>query len=384
MTARRKVLISWVYHAAFGHVVEAIEAAASVVQANPDVDVSLVLAKAPGTSLLQYVPWVRDCWIIDTSSELEPQIKAVPTEWDHVVYPVSLFYEPEKWYGGTLLACNRLLMQHLQGRHGEQFERAGIRHGVALEMPAFPHVRLQLPEAARAWAQQQREGSGPVFALLLSSSIGATHAPRTGTWHRIIRRLASEHPGAQFWLVGTSHRGRFGLTSERGRRRQVEGMQKLGQVRVLLDVGLERQLALMEAANVFISPHTGFAFLASCVGTPWLCLSGGAWPDAPLGNTPFWFSMPKCEKFPCWGREKLECRIRRRLRQPVACFDGLLRRRLEEISEAAAVLVSGRSSFEDCMLTWQRRSNELGVDTSRLVRLHEFMRQAGKNVGGQL
>lgn len=381
MAARKKVLICWVYHPAFGHVVEAIEAAASVVQANPDAEVSLVLAQAPGTHLLQYAPWIKDCWTIDLTSDLDRQVKAVPADWDHVVFPVSLYYEPEKWYRGSLLSCNQLLMQHLHGRLGEQFERAAVRCGAALEMPAFPNVRLQLPEDARAWAQGHRSGSGPVFALLLSSSIGATHAPRIGMWHRIIRRLSCEHPGAEFWVVGMSHRGRFGLTSERGRRRQIEGLQKLGQVRLLLDVGLERQLSLMEAADVFVSPHTGFAFLASCVGTPWLCLSGGAWPDAPLGNTPFWFSMPKCEKFPCWGREKLQCRIRRRLKQPVACFDGLLSERLEEITCAAAELVAGTCSFRDSMLTWQRRSRELGVDTSRLVRLHEFLQQTAESVG---
>jgi hypothetical protein len=378
--AHRKVLICWVYHPAFGHVVEAIEAAASVIQANPDAEVSLVLAKAPGTNLLQYAPWVKNCWIIDPGSDPEAQIKAVPREWDHVIYPVSLFYEPEKWYSGALLTCNRLLMQHLRGTRGEQFERAGVRHGVPLEMPAFPQVRLKLPDETRAWAEQHRNGSGPVFALLLSSSIGATHAPRIGMWHRIIRRLASDHLNAQFWVVGTSHRGRFGLVSERGRRRQIERLQDLGAVRLLLDVGLERQLALMEVAHVFVSPHTGFAFLASCVGTPWLCLSGGAWPDAPLGNTPFWFSMPKCDKFPCWGREKLECRIRRRLQQPVACFDGLLSQRLEEISHAASQLVSGTVSFEQSMLNWQQRSTQLGIDSSRLYRLHEFLRQTGRTL----
>jgi hypothetical protein len=34
------------------------------------------------------------------------------------------------------------------------------------------------------------------------------------------------------------------------------------------------QLALIEQCDVFCSPHTGFAFLAQFVGTPWLTIAG--------------------------------------------------------------------------------------------------------------
>ena len=373
---RKRVLISWVYHTAYGHVVEALEASASVMQGNPGVDVSLLLTKSPGVQLVQYAPWVSKTWIIDPKANSEEQIRGIPEEWDHVVYSASLSHEPEKWYSGELLNCNRLLQSHLKGRDGVQFERARTSSGNALSMPAFPDVKLQLPEESRIWAKQHRRGSGPVFALLLSGSLGATHAPRIGQWHKIIQRLSAEHDGAEFWVVGTSHRGRFGFCSEQTRQKMVAGLQGAGRVRLLLDVGLEKQLALMEEADVFVSTHTGFAFLASCLGTPWLCLSGGAWPDVPIGHTPFWFSMPACSLFPCWGREKLECSLRRRLRQPIACLDGMLASRLDDIAEGATRLLSGTLSFEACFEVWQRRLQELGLDQSRVLRLHDFLKSA--------
>lgn len=40
------------------------------------------------------------------------------------------------------------------------------------------------------------------------------------------------------------------------------------------NVGLLNQMALIAPADLFIAQHTGFAFLAPGLGTPWLAISG--------------------------------------------------------------------------------------------------------------
>ncbi len=67
------------------------------------------------------------------------------------------------------------------------------------------------------------------------------------------------------------------------------------------DIGLDRQLALLEACDFLISPHSGFSFLAPCVGTPWLAISGGDWCEYLFQDVPFWCDIPSDPGFPHYG-----------------------------------------------------------------------------------
>lgn len=64
------------------------------------------------------------------------------------------------------------------------------------------------------------------------------------------------------------------------------------------DIGLWNQLALIKKCDVFLSPHTGFAFLAPCVGTPWLAISGGDWSEYLFNRIPFYSILPDVKDYP--------------------------------------------------------------------------------------
>jgi hypothetical protein len=66
------------------------------------------------------------------------------------------------------------------------------------------------------------------------------------------------------------------------------------------DVALPEQLAMVEACDVFLSPHTGFGLAALAVGTPWLALSGGRWFEYFFNHVPFRSVIPDT------GREQRE------------------------------------------------------------------------------
>ena len=67
------------------------------------------------------------------------------------------------------------------------------------------------------------------------------------------------------------------------------------------DIGLWPQVALLERCDVVLAPHTGFAFLALCVGTPWLALSGGNWPEYFFNDVPFYSLLPDDPGYPHEG-----------------------------------------------------------------------------------
>lgn len=58
------------------------------------------------------------------------------------------------------------------------------------------------------------------------------------------------------------------------------------------DLGLGEQLALVEACNVILSTHTGFGLAALAVGTPWVTISGGRWPEYFFNGVPFHSVLP--------------------------------------------------------------------------------------------
>jgi ADP-heptose:LPS heptosyltransferase len=105
------------------------------------------------------------------------------------------------------------------------------------------------------------------------------------------------------------------------------------------DVGIGNQLALLELSDLFISPHTGFAFLAPCVGTPWLAISGARWPDPTYARTPFYAVLPTCPEYPCFVSMLPECLKRMEKSIPVLCMDSDLDRHIPEVVEGARLLM---------------------------------------------
>ena len=63
------------------------------------------------------------------------------------------------------------------------------------------------------------------------------------------------------------------------------------------DLPLAEQLALVEACDVFLAPHTGFGMAALAVGTPWLALSGGRWFEYFFNHVPFRSILPDPERY---------------------------------------------------------------------------------------
>jgi len=64
------------------------------------------------------------------------------------------------------------------------------------------------------------------------------------------------------------------------------------------DEDLAYQVAIVDRCDLFLSPHTGFAFTALAVGTPWLTISGGRWFGYLFNHVPFRSVIPD----PCFSQ----------------------------------------------------------------------------------
>jgi len=229
--------------------------------------------------------------------------------------------------------------------------------GVAgAEPPAYrPHQRvvLNLPEAPRARARRRLAGQGPRIAVMAGGSDARALYPSVASWEKILHALAVQHPDAVFCLVGklgTSD----GRTSTRFARAEVDRLFGAVQCGVdAFDLPLFDQLALVEACEVFIAPHTGFGMAALAVGTPWLALSGNRWPEFFYNNVPFYSVLPDPDRFPCYhqlepGPPLVADRDGEGPRSPSMCADRI-DDDLDELLRAAGLLIERQLSYDQAM-----------------------------------
>jgi hypothetical protein len=111
------------------------------------------------------------------------------------------------------------------------------------------------------------------------------------------------------------------------------------------DIGLWNQVALLEVCDLVVSPHSGFSFLAMCVGTPWLTISGGNWPEYFFNGVPFYSVLPDNPDYPYVGAYEYD-------------YDGptipdmeheRLVARFPDLLDGAAFLLDPATTYEDAI-----------------------------------
>ena len=194
--------------------------------------------------------------------------------------------------------------------------------------------------------------------------------PSAGSWELILGELGGIYPGALFCLVGKL--ARDGRTSSAMGRDEIDRLAAVCPSALdCFDRPLADQLAVVEACDLFLSPHTGFGTAALAVGTPWLTLSGGPWPEYVFNGVPFHSLLPDTRRYPCYtGLEAL----------PVLASDedgegprtpSMSRTRiiedLPELLEAAEELIEGRLSYDHALREhFPRLLAACGGDRSRI------------------
>jgi hypothetical protein len=285
------------------------------------------------------------------AGDADAALADVPREWDYVVddqrsrQPAQLEFEGMRRY--------------YQAAH--RHFRARVHHGTAgAEPPAYrPHgqLRLDLPT--------KRERPGTVaIAVLPAGSSEPSRYPSAASWRLILDALRDAFPAAVFCFVGKLERDARTSTSWTR-----EDFESLGDGVWAVDEPLLDQLALVEACDLFLSPHTGFGCAAVSVGTPWLTVSGGPWHEWLFNGVPFHSVIPDTRRYPAFtqmdeppphvdddGEPRTPSMTRVRIEED-----------LPELVEAARALVEKQVSNEDALRShFERLLEAYGGDRSRV------------------
>lgn len=366
------LLVNFWYAHPVGHAIEGLRYCLGYHCADPSLSISLLLNGATPTELAELCPFIERTYPVcfngfhDGVTDPMPALREVPRVWDYVVDD-HRGREPEQLanYAGLrrFYAASGL---HLRARRG---------HGTAgAEPPAYePHqqLRLALPEEARRRARGEL-GSVPVrIALMPAASTDAGYAyPSASSWELILRELEAAFPGLLVCLVGKLRRDERTSTSI-GRAELERIAAAVPHAVDCFDRPIVDQLAFVEACDLFLSPHTGFGMAALAVGTPWLTLSGGRWPEFFFNGVPFYSLLPDPRRNawytfhdppPMLSQDedgegpRTPSMTRARVRED-----------LPELLEAARLLVEGRLPYEEALeLHFARLVERSGGDRSSI------------------
>lgn len=334
--AEHRLLVDWCTFPPVGHAVEGLRMAGSYKAANPRFDVSLVLNARTAVDLAGCCPWLTSVHTIDFdvfADRLPDDAFAdVPRDWDWVHlggYRGPGFFAAYPQIERLTIAATT----HYRAAHD----------GMPPRVREWP-LRLELPAAAHDRAEHIL-GAEQIISVLPSGGGERWLYPSAGSWILLLDELRRGFPDATIVLLGksTGHRPSGLLGGERlPLLRAVDGIDGY-------DLPLLVQLAIVQRSGLLFSPHSGFGFTASALGTPWLTLSGGPYPEYFLNGTPFHSLLPDTTRFPAFDDQA----------HPATDDDGSGKREasmtrarivetLPELLLAAQKLLAG-ASYDECL-----------------------------------
>lgn len=369
----RTLLLNWVYYRPVGHVVEALKVARGFAVAEPDLEISVLLNADSAVELTDACPWIGRSYAVDTHEVARlgadaPALRRVPRVWDYVAIDRRTIDER-----GTLPVDLRAFHDVADDVFTARLWRGAQVVPSPPGAPAYAPdaaVRLEVPSDARDFAATYAPATPRIGVLLAGSSPEPLYPP-LGWWERLLEALTRAFPLAAFHITGSSGTSSGRTTTYRYPRRALGGLfTRVPRTIDSYDLGLWRQVALLERCDVLIAPHTGFAFLAPCVGTPWLALSGGRWPEYLFNRTPFYCVLPGCPRYPCFGGRMLpDCTGRLDGDRPILCMEaGPLGARIPEIVSAVHRLLDPGFTYEDARALHAANIRRSPVARDRLFR----------------
>jgi ADP-heptose:LPS heptosyltransferase len=371
---KHTLLLNWIYYRPVGHAVEAMAAAADYAAANPDLEIHVLLNDRTPVELADYCPWVRRAYAIDVEQvaadgQAAACLKDLPRAWDYIVSSERLLHNYPS-YSQALLRCHAVIDALTTARIWRGI-RGDVRQA-SQEAPGYIYqaaFRMEPPQKARKWAQRFSYQS-PICAALLGGSSPEPIYPSIEGWIRLFNQISHAFPSIHFLVVGASDSSR-GRSTTHGITREELGalFEAIPNATDCYDVGLPNQLALLELADFFLSPHTGFAFLAPSVGTPWLAVSGARWPDTNFARMPFYAALPDCPEYPCFEGMLPDCSDRLAQGIRVECMAAGFDERIEQLVAGARLLMTPGFDLAAAIQAYQVQAELKGVNRERLYTL---------------
>ncbi|WP_031468301.1 glycosyltransferase family 9 protein [Sciscionella sediminilitoris] len=353
------VLVDFVYCHPVGHAIEALQYCLGYKRADPRRRVGVVLNADTPAELAHWCADVDEVYTVDIDVFEPPEadvLAHIPRDWDWVFDDARGHQEWQREFFPGLGRYYELAGEHFRARR---------RHGVVGDGSAEyrPGERLRIEPPAAV----PESGGVPQIAVLPAGSAERSLYPTLDSWVRILRAVRARFGEVRLRVLGkltADGRTSTGFAAEEftALAERVDG------VRLDLDLPLAEQLALLRGCSMLLSPHTGFGFTALAVGTPWLVLAGNHWPEYYFNpGVPFYSVLPDIRRFPCYrpilgdgSLENPEPVEDEGPRSPSMCADRI-ESDLEELLDAAGLLLAGELDFEAAMTGHFRRLSALYV-----------------------
>jgi hypothetical protein len=351
------LLVDYWYSHAVGHMVEALRICLGYATGTPGLPISLVVNGATAVELADCCPFVETTYPVGfhdfgaTRANPRRALRGIPRVWDYVVEHPEIDSPSHAGFTGY-----RRYTEASRAHFRARLARTPAGSGPP---PYVPHqqLRLELPADARARARALLGGSRAICVLPAGSSQRTALYPSLTSWRLVLDAIAERHPDHHVCFVGR-HADRSGRTASGYAWADVAELgERFAGVVDLFDLPLLDQLAVVEACDLFLSPHSGFGFTAAAVGTPWLTISGGDWHETFFNGVPFHSVLPDPAKYgPCfvWSRTL-----------PIVSADddgegertttmcaARIREDLDEIADATTRLIEGRVGYEEALAAY--------------------------------
>jgi hypothetical protein len=346
--ARPTLLVNHVYWQNVGHAVEALRYTLGYHLANPEWRISLALNRHTPLELARLCPWISNVYPLDVQDadgqmSLRPR-QQIPPAWDYVVSDqrgTALETSSEALFGYYEAMKRYLRVRCASGYCGDD----------AVPYRRHQQLTLKLPHDAVSWASGRVRNTSVKIAVLFAGHKKRKYFPTSRSWRTVLDALYDEYGGdVSTYFIGKLKRDDLRTASAVERRDVDELLARYPRSVDCFDAGILRQLAVVQACDLFVSPHTGFGFAVLAVGTPWLTLSGGPFPEYFYNGVPFFSVLPDREWYPAYGDSGCEATVPEDDQEVIVSMS---RRRITEdlptIVEAAKLLVAKRWSYEMCM-----------------------------------
>lgn len=345
----KSLLVNWVYYRPVGHALEGLKVARDYYEANKDLKISVLLNSEMPYEIGALCPWIERIYIADVKELAESGLQAkclekIPKFWDYVVSDDRLMHSLDS-YSEELKIANQTIIQFLKAEMWKG-NRFFPQHQNMLPLKFDTEMRFTLPENAKEFVAKYNH-DGLKICILPAGSNADRIYPEASWWVKMMKSVTNSYPNTRFYMTGA--KSKEGGRSESYTFSDVDIkliLKEIDNIENCFDIGIINQIALLEYCDLLISPHSGFAFLAGCVNTPWLSISGACWPEYFYNHIRFYSVLPSCKKYPCYTGMKEECISEMKNGNPVVCMS------TSELDKKMPDIVDGIRKLTDDSLTY--------------------------------
>lgn len=374
----KKLLINYVYYSPVGHLLEAIKHAKGYYEANKDLQISLLVNSETPIELAKACDWIDSVYSISTKEVLfkgkeAESIKVIPKDWDYVLVDHRVdgltTESGDDWLGTVQSVLQEVFVgKEINGptpkRSWKSDEDVSLKTPLPYKLNA--HIEIPLPKDSKDFVKKYINGE-VVITILPSGSAGLRQSPSLEMWEKICIKFAEAIPGVKINFTGVT-KSEVGRTATQDiSHEDIDKLvKKLPNAENCFNIGLWNQVALIEASDIFCSPHSGFSFVSQVIGTPWLAISGCPWPEYFFNDTPFYSVLPDCQSYPSKLDEKSDCgKLLFENKKTICMQDNSLLKKIPEIIKGARMLLDSNFTYHDAIELHLQKIKDSGRDINK-------------------